>query len=768
MLEVSAAARPIVRLPGGRLEDVIADLGSRTGTSIGLSDPALGLLRVPSPMLGPPVETSLRRMLRGLPACVRRIDDVTFRIERCATERRTVAPAPLKMPPIALSSDVVTIVASKRSVPLFAYPGSAAVLDFANDRPAGSARGTTAIVAWLPILSSTNLGAGRNKLFIRGVADSSFNGPTQASVGEYFGEIRLNYNAPDPDLTLYDVDRVEVLAGPQGTLYGIGSLGGVVKIIPSPVDLTQFRASVEAGYTATTHGAPGTDQAAMLNIPVVRDSLGVRAVVYRSIDGGYIDDVGRGLRDVNRTRIAGGRVTVRADISAGWHVELGGILQNIDSRDGQYADRALPSLQRRSAIAQPFDNDYSVGSVVIAGNWGRRQLTSASSATRHVVRTAFDFTPPGAAPTIFRQTNHISLFTNETRLSDRGADGQGWIIGTSLVANDERLTRKLGSLAGPANILGVRNFITDAAIFGEASFRINVPLTLTLGARGSFARLGGEALDERADPSADEATRHTLRLLPSAALAWHAPTSDLMAFMRLQQGFRPGGLAVSGNPPNQTVQRFQGDIISTAEIGLRRGSKVSDIWQASASVSIARWHHIQADLVGPTGLPYTTNIGDGTIIAAEAEIKWRPARYISVKAGAFLNESDLTKPATAFVGSEASALPNIPYFSGRLAIEASRPLDQRTTLSAGLVTRYVGRSRLGVGPILNIPQGGYFDVSANARLANARFGITLAIDNLVDTKANSFALGNPFTVAERMQTTPLRPRSFRVGLDARF
>src|SRR3546814_5101990 len=79
-------------------------------------------------------------------------------------------------------------------------------------------------------VSSTHLGPGRNKLFIRGIADSSFTGPTQSTVGQYFGDIRLSYNAPDPDLRLYDIDNVEILEGPQGTLYGAGSLGGIIPV----------------------------------------------------------------------------------------------------------------------------------------------------------------------------------------------------------------------------------------------------------------------------------------------------------------------------------------------------------------------------------------------------------------------------------------------------------------------------------------------------------------------------------------------------------
>jgi outer membrane receptor for ferric coprogen and ferric-rhodotorulic acid len=128
--------------------------------------------------------------------------------------------------PLSLAQSDILVTASKQAVGLDHYPGSAKII--ATDRgwlAENAASGTGAIARLLPILASTNLGDGRDKLFIRGIADSSFNGPTQSTVGEYLGDIRLNYNAPDPNLNLYDMDRVEVLVGPQGTLYGAGTLG---------------------------------------------------------------------------------------------------------------------------------------------------------------------------------------------------------------------------------------------------------------------------------------------------------------------------------------------------------------------------------------------------------------------------------------------------------------------------------------------------------------------------------------------------------------
>ena len=95
------------------------------------------------------------------------------------------------------------------------------------------AQGSEAVLDRLPMLASTSLGPGRNKIYIRGVADSSFNGPSQSIVGQYLGDVRLTFNAPDPDLQLYDMRRVELLEGPQGTLYGTGSLGGILRLVPN-------------------------------------------------------------------------------------------------------------------------------------------------------------------------------------------------------------------------------------------------------------------------------------------------------------------------------------------------------------------------------------------------------------------------------------------------------------------------------------------------------------------------------------------------------
>jgi hypothetical protein len=112
-------------------------------------------------------------------------------------------------------------------------------------------------------------------------------------------------------------------------------------------------------------------------------------------------------------------------------------------------------------------------------------------------------------------------------------------------------------------------------------------------------------------------------------------------------------------------------------------------------------------------------------------------------------------------------LPNVARDGGRLAAQW-RQESALGGLSAETSVRYVGKSTLGVGQLLDIPQGNYFVVDADARLDFGRFTLSLNLDNIGDVRANTFAFGNPFGLARRDQMTPLQPRTLRLGTEVRF
>jgi hypothetical protein len=133
-----------------------------------------------------------------------------------------------------------------------------------------------------------------------------------------------------------------------------------------------------------------------------------------------------------------------------------------------------------------------------------------------------------------------------------------------------------------------------------------------------------------------------------------------------------------------------------------------------------------------------------------------------------LNESDLSRPLTGSDSIKGADLPNVADAGVRVSIDYTTRLADDMTLSLGGWARYVGRSYLGVSPSLLIRQGRYTDTAIEARLTRGKLGLSLQVDNVLDTIGNRFSLGNPFGVMEGLQTTPLHPRSVRVGLDVSF
>ena len=739
------------------LKSVVVAIGAQADVTIGLSDPTIGGILVQGVRGRMSVATALSRMLTGTIADYRQVDAQTFEIVR--RKLPPVAKRSAVSPPHARPDPEIVVTGSKRSAALRDYIGGVVLVDGMAVRPDRQIHGSQALVDLVPILASTHLGPGRNKLFIRGIADSSFNGPTQATVGEYLGEIRLNYNAPDPELAIYDVASIEVLEGPQGALYGAGSLGGIVRLVPVAPDLSHTTLDVAAGGTLQAHGAAGGDASAILNLPIDHDRLGLRIVGYADIDGGYIDDPSRGLKDINRTTTNGVRATLRYQPGADWTIDVGAVVQGINSRDGQYAERGLPALQRSSVLAQPFDNDYALGSVTIRHAIGSVQLVSATSIVRHDVNSSYDASLTSDAPRLYREDNHITLLTNETRLSQHRASGSGWVLGVELLRSGDRLTRTLGAPGTDDRIAGTDDVADEASLFGEGTLRLASRWFATAGARIEYARLVDHTLDQVGAGS--EPRRHVAAVLPSVGILWK-PAARLSVYARYAEGDRPGGLSVQGT----VTQRFESDSVSSYEVGARYGDP-GDRFSASAAASFTHWEDIQADLIDADGLPYTTNIGTGRVIGFEAQARWRPFPSLAVDGAVFANNSRLSKPAPAFTGERDASLPDIPDEIARIGMRYDVEAKGRRIELSGSV-RYVGRSRLGVGTALDLHQGRYVDTALGASVPFGRFTVSLDMTNLLDERGDIFALGNPFGVMTGDQITPQRPRTIRLGAAAHF
>lgn len=762
-----------INIPTQRLDLALIALGGQARISIGGVDARLSIATSKSVRGRMSISHALKIMLHKTGFDFVAVDDHTVRIVAAMAQRLPSAPTeashptstrPVQDQPVP---DII-VTASKQQQSLDQYPGSVR-MEMVGGIGMSENLGTDALVARLPALASTNLGPGRNKIFVQGIADSSFVGPTQSTVGLYLGELRLTYSAPEPDLRLYDIDTIEVIEGPQGTLYGAGALGGIVRIIPNAPATDAFQVFGSAGVSATKDGGSGFDVAGTINVPFLGDAAAIRATAYKQIEGGYIANGLTGAHNSNRSKIAGGRATLRVQPGNRWTVDIGGVLQNIGTRDGQYAERGLAPRTHNAQFTQPFDNDFKGLNLVIMKTWDHLSLVSSTGIVEHDLSERFDATDYLARPEVlaYDESNRIRLITHETRVSHKSSNGATWVAGISVLNSIDKLERSLGPIDTPAMLASVRNTKSELALFGETTRPITQSISATFGARLAYARTIGEALGGVGPEF--EPRRSEKRILPTVAISWK-PRADLIAFLRYQTGFRSGGISISGNQIN-AAQRFDADEINTAELGFRFGdvgNSGSSRFSGGLTGFFTIWKDIQADLIGNGGLPYTDNIGRGRIFGIEANATWRPTDNLTLDAALFLNDSALVAPALGFEDANEHRLPNIAKAGGRLSVGWEKPLSDALAFKFKGTLRYIGRSNLGTSAPLVLEQGEYAQVDMSTGLDFGKWRISLDATNLLNVTGNSFSYGNPFSVGLGRQITPVRPRTFRIAAQIGF
>ncbi len=762
------ADAPRIAIPAEPLDQALTALARQSGTDIISTESGLPRIRTRALSGRMSPSDALRRLLDGTGYRAVAVDARSFRIERVgAGALKSPRPAQRKRPP-AVAGDDIIVTASKQGSTLLRFPGSALLIgDFAPGDDTARPVDMDDIARATPVLQNTELGVGRNKIFIRGIADSSFNGATQSTASLYFDEVPLGYAGPEPSLNLYDMKSVEVLEGPQGTLYGSGAIGGIIRLSPNPVDLTKWTGSLGTGVTATQGGAAGFDAAGMINVPIVNDAVGLRVVGYREREGGFIADPARGLNNVNRTDTLGGRATLAIDPGDGWSVELGALAQQIDAADAQYADTTVGPLARDSLIAQPYSSDIKLFRGVVRKRWDSGlEFLSASGYVDLRASDTFDATRAigSVGPTVYNNDQTDTLLVQEARLSRSVAGRIGWLVGVSFLHDHDVQARSLGPPDQVRDIIGVTNQTDSLSFFGEASWPVTPKLSITAGARATTARTDSEPSIQPRNNSFIQG-RATKRVDPTLALSWLISARTAL-FARVQSGYRTGGLAVA--PGVGRVQDFQSDSIVVGETGIRKQRRGATGLELTVAASYARWRNIQADLYNRRGQPYTANIGDADIIGLEASGDYVPVRGLHGHF-AFLYTHNVVDGALADLSVKANRrLPETPAFAGNAGLTYRWAAPHQANFDAGFSGRYVGRSVLGTGDFLDVSQGRYTVLDAQLGWHRRALAVTLAADNLTNVVGNRFSLGNPTILVARQQTTPLRPRSVRLGASVGF
>ena len=487
----------------------------------------------------------------------------------------------------------------------------------------------------------------------------------------------------------------------------------------------------------------------------------VRLVAYGAIEGGWVDTVG-GPRNINQSQTLGGRAAVRIAPATGWTIDLGATAQSISTRDSQYIYREGEEIERSVPIREPRSTRLRLVQGTVSGPIGAPTLTIATSHSWQDQSDLYDASSGvlSGNARAFRDRRSYRVFDQEVRITSASGSTVSWLAGASYLS---ATTRASGDLQDPAGnwapILRLHRAVTEAAVFADGTLPITPRLLGSLGAR-VFRTTTDDELEEAAGGIA-ASTKAIVGVTPSASLSYRLGQGRLV-YARFGTAFRPGGI----DPSNAATGRYDADEVRSFDLGTRL-SLDSGRLSLDGGVFRSIWKYVQSDYLLPNGLIATRNAGNASIFGLEAALDWKPGAMWRVRAGATLQHPRLTGATDGSELPDDRRLPVIPDVAGRLEISREIPIGEMGFLPY-VAGNFTGASRLSFDEGLDRRLGGYAVVRAGATLSRGSLAARIDVDNLLDTRAATFAFGNPFSIRTARQYSPAKPRTVSISISHRF
>jgi iron complex outermembrane recepter protein len=448
----------------------------------------------------------------------------------------------------------------------------------------------------VPSLAAINQGPGQTQIIMRGVTTGRVTHAqpqNKSTTGLYIDDIPVSSGAFNPDLGLFDVSRIEVLRGPQGTLYGAGAMSGAIRIITNEPDTRKFAALLDGTLAGVTDG--GTDYSAkgMVNVPV-SDTFAIRATGYYTRDAGFIDNIVRNQSDYNSDKVYGGRVAAKWQPTDRLTLKANLIYQKLKSKgrpsEFEPGDPAVSAVaapgedttitdQRQVVkfVPDPFNDRMIIANGVIDYDFGQFELTSSTSYFNRKYLNQLDDTyrvrgklgpteVDGVTPLIAPFDNHdrMHMWVNETRIATKGTGPLTGVVGIyafyqretfdqdEIVPGLDALTESYG-LGNAARFGAQPNSIFDGtqdikqhqlAGFGELTWKITDKLSVLGGVRVFHFKQGFDlhyaGLANDGVTAKNEMTKEN-GVNPKAEVTYKA-ARDLLFYATAAKGFRLGGV----------------------------------------------------------------------------------------------------------------------------------------------------------------------------------------------------------------------------------
>jgi iron complex outermembrane recepter protein len=645
----------------------------------------------------------------------------------------------------------------------------------------------------VPSLTFVPLSDTTTKIVLRGISTGNLNDASSSGTGLYLDDVPMSsaYGPGGEDINMTDLKRVEVLRGPQGTLYGAGSEGGTVRYITNQPDLSQFGGDVnyEGEDIDGASAAFGSYADGVLNIPLITNTLGLRIVAWDRDDQGWISSPTRNVDRVNGVRLAGGRVALRWDLNSDWSITMMGLYQNNHDDGGPYVDETANKVplgadltQVVGTIGTPGLITDSIASLLVHGDLGWATLTSSTSYSDFDRHQSFDDTHifpfdlgtvlvPGttAVPEVFYSEDRD--YTEELRLASAGSGPLTWLTGVFLQDYQLPGDRSATTLGGPYvslfDIALTQKRKTYAA-FGEASYEFASAWTVTLGGRiervdsaydqGLSGALVGGNLVNTTSGSNDYFT-------PKAELSYKLSQHNLL-YVLYSEGYRPGGSNLKYNTVSIPAT-YSSDTVKNYEVGAKTA------WLDGRLIAnLAAYHEEFTGLqvvVAKGGLPYFANAGKAASNGVELELDAVPIKRLTLRGWIAYDHAYFVDASPALSAFAGEGIPQVPHWSLSASADYNWAIQGDENAFVHLDGRYVASSPAGAGVLEGIDLSAYRTLNARTGLNLGSLQVALFADNLTNVRAQlgvspvvPTASSVPITSIDYLRMTVLQPRTIGV------
>lgn len=575
-----------------------------------------------------------------------------------------------------------------------------------------------------------------------------------------------------PDIDPSDLERIEVLRGPQGTLYGASSLGGLVKYVTRAPSSAAMSGDLQVGMSGVNNGAePGYNVRGSVNVPVT-DTLAVLISGFTHQDPGYIDNPTLGLKGINESHSSGGRLAAVWKPTDTLSVRLGALFQQTQTDGASHiiVDPSLGDLQQNDTRhTGNIDKKLQSYNLTVQDELGPVDLTWVTGYTVTHINDTIDYSsgfsflsdftdqafniPVNTTGATMVDNNQTKRFNQELRLAVPLGTWVDWLVGAFYTHERSPFSQGvLASLhdsgASVGNWADLRWHVTYAeyAGFTDFTFHLSDAFDIQLGARESRIEQSYHEVDSGPLVPLFEGSPSPLDFgnvsTHSSAFTYLATprykiTPDTMVYARLASGYRPGG-------PNQTASafglplEFKPDKVQSYELGLK-GDLAEHLFSYDASLYYIGWRDIQLFFVDPnSGFGFVSNGGRARSQGAEISVETQPLRGLDVSAWVAFNDAKLTEPfpsGSQLTGSRGDRLPFGSRFSSSLSIKQEFPLVGDVSGSVGATVTYVG-DRVGNFTASQVRQNypAYARTDLNAGIKYTDWSAIVYVNNVTDRR----------------------------------